>query len=47
LTHQVEKGPVVDTPAHHVSQPRRVHVVKGLNNLLPLSTTHSMTPWKS
>ncbi len=28
LTNQVEKGPVVETPAHHVSQPRRVHVVK-------------------
>jgi len=25
---QVEKGPVVDTQAHHVHEPRRVHVVK-------------------
>jgi hypothetical protein len=39
LTHQVEKGPVVDTPAHHVSQPRRVHVVKRSITLIPLSIT--------
>jgi hypothetical protein len=24
-----------------------VNIVKGFDNLLPLSTTHSMTPWKS
>jgi hypothetical protein len=24
-----------------------IYLVKGFDNLLPLSTTHSMTPWKS
>jgi hypothetical protein len=28
-------------------QPYVVNRIEGFDNLLPLSTTHSMTPWKS
>jgi hypothetical protein len=44
---QIEESTILDTPSQYFEEHAVVDRVEGLDNLLPLSTTHSMTPWRS
>jgi len=44
---QSDKPIILDVFSEDVDQNGVIDILEGLDNLLPLSTTHSMTPWKS
>jgi hypothetical protein len=44
---QPQEAVVVDVFSKDIHQGVVLDVIEGFDNLLPLSTTHSMTPWKS